>query len=70
MSIQDENELEGLKAAGRIVRAVLDAMKNAVCPGVTTKHLDDIGARIIEENGGRSAPVMVYEFPGANCISM
>jgi len=70
MSIQDELELNSLKAAGRVVRQVLDAMKAAVRPGVTTKHLDDIGARVIEENGARSAPVMVYKFPGANCISL
>ena len=70
MSIQDELELNSLKAAGRVVRQVLDAMKAAVRPGVTTKHLDDIGARVIEENCARSAPVMVYKFPGANCISL
>jgi len=70
MSIQDELELNSLKAAGRIVRQVLDAMKAEVRPGITTKHLDNIGARVIEENGARSAPVMVYKFPGANCISL
>jgi len=70
MSIQDELELHALKAAGHIVRQVLDAMKAAVRPGVTTKQLDEIGARVIAENGARSAPVMVYKFPGANCISL
>jgi methionyl aminopeptidase len=70
MSIQDEQELVSLKAVGRIVRMVLDAMKAEVRPGVTTQYLDDVGARVMRENGARSAPSMVYQFPGVNCISL
>jgi methionyl aminopeptidase len=70
LSIQDEHELNCLREAGRIVRQVLDAMKAEVRPGVTTQYLDEIGARVIAENGARSAPAMVYQFPGANCISV
>lgn len=70
MSIQDEQELLSLQAAGRVVRMVLDAMKAEVRPGVTTRHLDEAGARVMQENGARSAPSMVYKFPGASCISL
>jgi len=70
VSIQDEHELNCLRETGRIVRQVLDAMKAEVRPGVTTRYLDEIGARVIEQNGARSAPAMVYQFPGANCISV
>ena len=70
MGIQDEQELVSLRAAGRVVRMVLDAMKAVVRPGVTTQYLDDIGARVMRENGARSAPSMVYQFPGASCISL
>jgi methionyl aminopeptidase len=70
VSIQDEQELVLLKAAGRVVRMVLDAMAAEVRPGVTTSHLDEIGARVMQENGARSAPSMVYQFPGASCISL
>lgn len=70
MSIQDEYELNALKDAGRIVRQVLDAMKAAVHPGVTTLYLDEIGKRVMEQNGAQSAPSKVYQFPGANCISL
>lgn len=59
-----------LKAAGRIVRMMLDAMKAEVCSGVTTRYLDEVGARVMQENGARSAPSMVYQFPGASCISL
>src|SRR5580700_8038241 len=70
MSIQDEQELSSLRAVGRVVRLVLDAMKAEVRPGVTTRHLDEVGARVMQENGACSAPSMVYQFPGATCISL
>ena len=70
MSIQDEHDLASLRAVGRIVRQVLEAMKAEVRPGVSTRDLDEVGARVMRENGARSAPRMVYQFPGANCISL
>lgn len=70
MCIQDERELVYLKSVGRIVRLMLDAMKAEVRPGVSTQYLDDVGVRVMEENGARSAPRMVYKFPGASCISL
>jgi methionyl aminopeptidase len=70
LSITTEEELEGMQAAGAVVWQVLAAMKQQVRPGVTTAELDETGARIIRENGARSAPQMVYKFPGANCISL
>ena len=70
MSITGPEELEALRAAGAVVRRVLEAMKRQVRPGITTLQLDTIGAEVIEENGARSAPMMVYKFPGSNCISL
>ena len=70
MSINGPEELARLRAAGVVVRRVLDAMKGQVRPGITTGELDAIGARVMQENGARSAPAMVYGFPGANCISL
>ena len=70
MSINGPEELESLRAAGAVVRRVLEAMKREVRPGITTRQLDEVGSQVIEENGARSAPAMVYGFPGANCISL
>lgn len=70
MSIDDPSQLEALKAAGKIVREMLEQMKAHVRPGVTTKELDQIGAEVMEKNGARSAPSTVYGFPGTNCISV
>ena len=70
MSIRTQQELAKLRAIGRIVRATLDRTAAAVRPGVTTAELDEIGARVLAENGAESAPPKVYGFPGALCISV
>lgn len=70
MSIDDEEDLLGMRAAGLAVRAALDAMRAAVAPGVSTAALDAIAARVMREHGARSAPQLVYDFPGVTCISL
>jgi methionyl aminopeptidase len=70
MSINTPEELDGLRAAGGVARAMLDAMKRRVRAGITTAELDEIGAAIMTERGARSAPRSVYGFPGTSCISV
>jgi methionyl aminopeptidase len=70
VSINTPEELERLRAAGAIARRMLEAMKQRVRPGVTTAELDEAGATVMREHGARSAPAMVYGFPGTNCISL
>lgn len=70
MSIQSERELALLRIVGRIVRLALNAMAEAVAPGITTAELDTICARILAEHGAASAPRLVYGFPGTSCISV
>ena len=70
MSITTPEELEGMRAAAAVVRRMLDAMRESVRPGVTTAELDEVGARVMRTHGAKSAPSMVYGFPGTNCISL
>lgn len=70
MSIKTPEELAGMRAAGAVVQRMLEAMKKAVRPGVSTAELDLIGARVMREHGARSAPALVYKFPGISCISI
>jgi methionyl aminopeptidase len=70
VSIKSNVELEKLRAIGKIVRMALDRTAAAVRPGVTTKELDGIGARVLAEHGAEPAPPKVYRFPGALCISV
>ena len=70
MSIQSHAEFEKLRAIGKIVRKAIDITATAVRPGITTGELDEIGARVLAENGAESAPPKIYGFPGALCISV
>ncbi len=70
MSINEPEELAGMRAAGAVVRLMLEAMKSAVRPGVTTAELDEVGAGVMRQHGAKSAPAMVYGFPGVSCISL
>jgi methionyl aminopeptidase len=70
VSITGPEELASMRAAGAVVRRVIEAMKQQVRPGVTTGELDEVGARVMREHGAQSAPALVYGFPGANCISL
>ena len=70
MTITTEEQLEQLKAIGRICALTRDAMAEALRPGMTTAELDEIGRKLLESHGARSAPEITYDFPGATCISV
>lgn len=70
MTIENENDLIALKKIGSIVARTLAAMGAALEPGMTTRELDQIGAKLLEAEGARSAPMLAYDFPGATCISV
>ena len=70
MSINGPEELTGMRAAGAVVCLMLGAMRSAVRPGITTEELDEVGAGVMRQHGARSAPALVYGFPGVNCISL
>jgi methionyl aminopeptidase len=70
MTISNEDDLNKLQEIGRIVANTLEAMAAALEPGMTTAELDRIGRRLLEKAGARSGPELVYDFPGATCISV
>lgn len=70
MSITTEAELIGMKRASEAVAYTLKEMRNYAQPGMTTKELDDYGAKILSGFGARSAPYLTYRFPGCTCISV
>ena len=70
MTVSNEDDLNKLQEIGRIVANTLEAMAAALEPGMTTAELDMIGRRLLETAGARSGPELVYDFPGATCISV
>jgi methionyl aminopeptidase len=70
MVIATEDELAKLKEIGRLCARAIDVMAKALEPGITTRELDAIGRKLLEDNGAQSAPETSYKFPGATCISV
>lgn len=70
MSIKSEADWRGLRRAGDVARETLDALEQHVRAGVTTGELDAVAARIFRKRGARSAPALVYGFPGTVLISV
>jgi methionyl aminopeptidase len=70
MSIENENDLIALRKIGKIVAQCLQYMGAKLEPGITTLELDQLGQVFLEKHGARSAPQLVYNFPGTTCISV
>ncbi|MSS71870.1 MAG: type I methionyl aminopeptidase [Candidatus Latescibacteria bacterium] len=70
MSIESEKDFTGLSRAGKVVSLTLREMKQRLCPGMTTAELDAVGAKMFARYGARSAPQLVYGFPGTTLISL
>lgn len=56
--------------AGRAARQVLHTVGNAVAPGVTTKHLDDIAFEAIRSLGMKPAFLGYRGYPATICASV
>ncbi|MCW5873158.1 MAG: type I methionyl aminopeptidase [Anaerolineales bacterium] len=70
MIVENDTELQGLRAIGTICAATLRKMMAAATPGMTTQELDELGRKYLESQGAQSAPQAMYQFPGATCISV
>ena len=70
MIIDNDDDLKHLKAIGRIVFETLLLMKKSLKPGISTIEVDRIGEKNLARYGARSAPILMYDFPGHTCISI
>ena len=64
-------DVEKMRAAGRIVAEVLEAVEKAVVPGeTTTADLNNLAETICRERGGVPTFLGYNNFPAAACISV
>lgn len=70
MTIESDQDLQGLKTIGRIVALILKEMMQRTEPGMSTLELDTIGQALFEKSAVQSAPKLTYDFPGYTCISV
>ena len=70
MIATDEKDINGLKAAGKVCAQAMKLMMESAKPGMTTAELDKIGEDFLNQQGAKSAPRVMYNFPGGTCISI
>src|SRR5262249_41439245 len=70
MSIESQEDFDGMTAVGTIVGLALRELEPYVRPGVTTGELDALCARFLARHGAQPAPMLLYGFPGSICISV
>ncbi len=63
-------EIEKMRRSGRIVRQVLDAVKQVVAPGVTTMDLERVAEAKIKDLGAKPAFKGYYDYPCVLCTSV
>ena len=67
---KSNSEIEKMRRSGRIVRQVLDAVKEAVTPGVTTMDLERLAEARIKDLGAKPAFKGYYDYPCVLCTSI
>ena len=70
IQLKNAPQIERMKEAGRITGEALLLAGEAIKPGVTTKHLDDIIRQYIEKCGATPTFLGYGGFPGSACISV
>ena len=70
MSIESSADWDGLRAVSAVANQTLSLLAGAVEPGITTGDLDRMAAAFFADCGARSAPALVYGFPGTVLISV
>ncbi len=70
MQIKTADDLARMRDAGRVVRAVLDALVTAAVPGVSTLELDRIAESRTRELGAVPAFKGYLGYPASVCISV
>lgn len=70
MTIETQNDIVKLQIIGKIVADTLKLMINEAKVGMTTLDLDRIGTAYLEKFNAKSAPKLMYNFPGTTCISL
>ena len=70
IAIKTDEQLERMRAAGRITALARRAAADAVAPGVTTDEIDRIVRKTIEEAGAKPSFLGYGGFPASACISV
>lgn len=68
--IKTPEQIEGIRRAGVVNTAVLDAVAAAIRPGMATQEIDDICQAVCRENNATPACLGYEGFPKSVCVSV
>ena len=70
ITIRSESQIEKMRAAGVLLKSVLDQLRAEIRPGVTTLHLDRMAERLIRAAGAIPSSKGYEGFPYSICASV
>mmetsp|Transcript_1880 Transcript_1880/g.2522 ORF Transcript_1880/g.2522 Transcript_1880/m.2522 type:complete len:435 (-) Transcript_1880:191-1495(-) len=70
VEVKNKQEIEKMRAAGRVAREVLDCAGRAVAVGVTTDEIDNIVHAESIKRGAYPSPLNYHGFPKSCCTSV
>jgi methionyl aminopeptidase len=70
IQLKTPEQIEKMRAAGLVVAAALDAMRDAVAPGVSTADLDAVAEKVIRDAGAIPSFKGYHGFPASICASV
>ncbi len=68
--VRNEEEINKLREAGKVVGLTHKYLQQFLKPGITTKELDKLAKKFIESKGCTCSFEGLYGFPGSICISV
>lgn len=70
IEVKKPDEIEKMRAAGRVAREVLDIAGAAIAPGITTDEIDNIVHTESLKRGAYPSPLNYHGFPKSCCTSV
>jgi len=70
INIKTQEEIELIRASGRIASKTLDYLATKIKPGITTEQLDQLGHQFILDNCAKPSPLNYRGYPKSLCISI
>ena len=70
ITVKSPQEFDSMRRAGKIVGNVIDLLKAAVAPGMTTKDLDEIAYKEITRQKAKPTFMGYHGFPASICTSV